>query len=160
MDSKFPQLDALYRDTILDHYRTPRGRKEIDDPDVENEGLNPLCGDEVRISVKFDGDRIEDVAVLGQGCSISIASGSMLAEILKGKSRDEALEIAEAFRNMMHDREPPEDLDLGDLDALEGVKQFPVRVKCALLAWTTLVDAIKAQLEGHRSPESPTTTEP
>lgn len=136
-------LDEIYRDVVLDHYRSPRGRAEITSPDTKAEGQNPLCGDEVTLALKFSGDRIEAVQVLGRGCSISVASGSMLAELLPGKSREEATRILDAFKALMHGRPAPEGLDLGDLDALEGVKKFPVRVKCALLAWTTLEDAIR-----------------
>jgi nitrogen fixation NifU-like protein len=135
-------LDEIYRDVVLDHYRSPRGRTEIASPDTRAEGQNPLCGDEVTLALKFEGERIKEVAVQGRGCSISVASGSMLAELLPGKTREEAQRILEAFKALMHGRPAPEGLDLGDLDALEGVKKFPVRVKCALLAWTTLEDAL------------------
>jgi nitrogen fixation NifU-like protein len=141
-------LDEIYRDVVLDHYRSPRGRKALDHADATADGQNPLCGDEVRIQIIFDGDRIKDVAVNGQGCSISIASGSMLAELLPGKTRAEAEKILDAFKAMMHGEPLPEDLDLGDLDALTGVQKFPVRVKCALLAWTTLADALKSAGSG------------
>jgi nitrogen fixation NifU-like protein len=136
-------LDEIYRDVVLDHYRSPRGRKSLEQVDAAADGQNPLCGDEVSIQIIFDGDRIKDVAVKGQGCSISIASGSMLAELLPGKTRAEAEKILAAFKAMMHGEPMPDDLDLGDLDALTGVQKFPVRVKCALLAWTTLADALK-----------------
>ena len=135
-------LDDIYRDVVLDHYRSPRGRAEIASPDTRAEGQNPLCGDEVTLALKFEGERIKEVAVQGRGCSISVASGSMLAELLPGKTKEEAQRILEAFKALMHGRPAPEGLDLGDLDALEGVKKFPVRVKCALLAWTTLEDAL------------------
>jgi nitrogen fixation NifU-like protein len=160
LDSRFPDLDALYRDTILDHYRTPRGRKELENPDIENEGYNPLCGDEIKLSLKIEDGKIADVAVTGRGCSISVASGSMLAELLGGKTVDEALRITRHFKNLMHEeRDDAEDLDMGDLDALEGVKQFPVRIKCALLPWTTLEDALEAHREGSDRPEKSSTTE-
>jgi nitrogen fixation NifU-like protein len=135
-------LDEIYRDVVLDHYRSPRGRTEIASPDARGEGTNPLCGDEITLALKFDGDRIQEVAVQGRGCSISVASGSMLAELLPGKTRAEAVRILDAFKALMHGHPAPEGLDLGDLDALEGVKKFPVRVKCALLAWTTLEEAL------------------
>lgn len=135
-------LSEIYRDVVLDHYRSPRGRSEIASPDARAEGQNPLCGDEVTLALKFEDDRIRDVEVHGRGCSISVASGSMLAELLPGKTKQEAHRILHAFKALMHGRPAPEGLDLGDLDALEGVKKFPVRVKCALLAWTTLEDAL------------------
>ena len=135
-------LDEIYRDVVLDHYRQPRGRKPLDDPDHQAEGQNPLCGDELTLALKFQGDRIESVSVQAHGCSISVASGSMLAELLPGKTRREALTILAAFKSLMHGEPLPAGLDIGDLDALEGVKKFPVRVKCALLAWTTLAEAL------------------
>lgn len=136
------QLDEIYRDVVLDHYRSPRGRTPIDSPDTRAEGTNPLCGDEVTLELRFHGDRIDEVAVKGRGCSISVASGSMLAEILPGKTRDEAARIIAAFKALMHGQKPADGVELGDLDALEGVNKFPVRVKCALLAWTTLEEAL------------------
>ncbi len=135
-------LDEIYRDVVLDHYRSPRGRAPLDAPDTRAEGTNPLCGDEVTLELKFAGDRIAEVAVKGRGCSISVASGSMLADMLPGKTRAEATQILSAFRSLMHGQKPADGLDLGDLEALEGVKKFPVRVKCALLAWTTLEEAL------------------
>jgi len=135
-------LDEIYRDVVLDHYRSPRGRKALATSDAEAEGKNPLCGDELTLQLEFEGDRIKDVSVQAHGCSISVASGSMLAELLPGKTREEALKVLAAFKALMHGEALPEDLDMGDLDALQGVSKFPVRVKCALLAWTTLQDAL------------------
>lgn len=136
------QLDEIYRDVVLDHYRSPRGRTPIDRPDTRAEGTNPLCGDEVTLELKFEDDKISEVAVKGRGCSISVASGSMLAEILPGKTRAEAARILATFKALMHGQKAPDGPDLGDLEALEGVNKFPVRVKCALLAWTTLEEAL------------------
>ena len=135
-------LDEIYRDVVLDHYRSPRGRAPLASPDTRAEGTNPLCGDEVTLELKFDGDRISEVGVKGRGCSISVASGSMLAEILPGKTREEAARIISTFKSLMHGHKQTDGPDLGDLDALEGVNKFPVRVKCALLAWTTLEEAL------------------
>ncbi|MEW5701631.1 MAG: Fe-S cluster assembly sulfur transfer protein SufU [Candidatus Zixiibacteriota bacterium] len=145
------ELDALYRDTVLDHFRAPRGHKVLDRIDLVREGHNPVCGDRLTMSVKLAGNAIEDVAVHCKGCAISVASASMLAEMLPGMSIQEAQRLAEAFRQMMHGQPPPSDLDIGDLDALEGVKNFPVRVKCALLAWMTLIDALRAAESGTNS---------
>ena len=136
------QLDEIYRDVVLDHYKSPRGRNSLEKADASAEGFNPLCGDEVFVELRFDGDRIADVSVQGRGCSISVASGSMLAELLPGKTRKEAATVLNAFKAMMHGDPLPEGLDVGDLDALTGVQKFPVRIKCALLAWTTLEDAM------------------
>lgn len=137
------QLDDLYRDIILDHYRAPRGRQPLDKSDISSEGQNPSCGDEIVLEVKVDGDTVKDVHVNCQGCAISVASGSMLAEYVKGKSIDEVKKMSETVRKLLkgEDTEVPEEAD--DLDALKGVRQFPVRIKCALLAWITLIDGLK-----------------
>jgi len=136
------QLGDLYRETVLDHFRTPRGRKPLDRVDRSRDGHNPVCGDKLTVSVKLDGDTITDVAVQSKGCAISVASGSMLAELLPGMTQAQAHKLVEAFRGMMHGTPAPDDIDIGDLDALEGIRNFPVRVKCALLAWLTLDDAL------------------
>ncbi len=150
-------MDALYREVVLDHHRHPRGAEPIDDFDVQAAGKNPSCGDEVTLQMKFDGDRIAAVGVLSQGCAISTSSGSMMAELVEGLTVAEAGEVADRFRKVMHGDSFPVDLDLGDLEALEGVKKFPVRIKCALLPWVTLLDAILAQRQG-RDPR-PVSTE-
>ena len=141
-------LDALYREVVLDHHRHPRGAKSLADFDVQASGKNPSCGDEVTLQVRFEDDRIAEVGVLSQGCAISTSSGSMMAELIEGLSIAEARAVAERFRKVMHGGEFPTDVDLGDLEALAGVKKFPVRIKCALLPWITLLDAILARREG------------
>jgi nitrogen fixation NifU-like protein len=143
-DRATPPLDDLYREVVLDHYRHPRGREELHDPNVSVQGYNPTCGDQVHVALALEGDRIREAQVECQGCSISVASGSMMAELLSGKTREEVDQLAEGFKAMMHGREAEPGLDLGDLEALEGVRQFPVRIKCALLAWTTLQEALAA----------------
>lgn len=161
-EKRLPELSDLYREVILDHYRRPRGRKELACPDVTEEGQNPLCGDEVRVSLQFEGDVVKDVAVTGRGCAISTAAGSMLAELLPGKSREEAELLAEFVRRMMRGEVDPGELDVGDLDALAGVRQFPVRVKCALLAWVTLAEALaswRAKKEAELSGTQPCSQE-
>ena len=150
------RLDDLYREVVLDHYRSPRGKAEVPDPDLVNVGLNPLCGDEIKVAVKFDGDRVVGVQALSHGCSISIASASMMAELLAGRTRGEAERLIEAFRAMMRGEPLPDGLDVGDLEALQGVRKYPVRVKCALLPWMTLRDALSAENHGQ---EEPTSTE-
>ena len=141
-------LDSLYRDVVMDHYRTPRGRGEVASPDVSHEGANPLCGDEVMVAMKFDADRIGRIQVKGRGCSISMASGSMMAELLEGQTVDGARKTAAAFRGLMRGDPWPTGVAQGDLDALEGVRKFPVRVKCAMLPWTTLEEALEAHEKG------------
>lgn len=152
------ELSDLYHDTILDHYKNPRGLKTLDSCDLENQGYNPICGDKVVVKAKFEDDRIKDISVESQGCAISVASGSMMAELLPGKSIEEVRRISEAFREMMNGKDMPEDIDYGDLDALEGVRKFHVRIKCALLAWATLRELINAWQEKNAI-EAPTSTE-
>jgi len=137
-------LNEMYRDIIMDHYREPRGRRDINNADVANEGKNVSCGDEIDLKLKLDGDVVEEVGVHCAGCAISVASGSMLSEVVEGKSIDDVKKIATTVRSMLTGEEEmdEENEEYGDLSVLEGVKQFPVRVKCALLAWTTLVDGI------------------
>lgn len=143
------QLDELYRDVILDHFQNPRHHGTLADADIVAEGKNPLCGDELTLQLKMDGDRVAAVQWDGRGCSISQASTSMLTDILCGKSLREAQQMINAVIQMMHDGTLPESLDMGDVEVLAGVRKFPVRVKCALLAWTTLQEGIK-QHDGHR----------
>lgn len=142
------ELGSLYRDTVLDHFRSPRGRKPLDRADLTRLGHNPVCGDRLAMSIKVEGDKIADVAVETKGCAISVASASMMAELLPGLTKDQARHLAETFRGMMHGQPTPKDIDIGDLDALEGVRNFPVRVKCALLGWMTLLDALSGTAEG------------
>lgn len=158
-DSGDIELNALYRDTVLDHFRSPRGTKPLDRIDLAREGQNPVCGDKIELSLKMSGEHVEDIEVHCKGCAISVASASMLAELLPGKSKAEVLKLAEAFKEMMHGHPPPPDLDIGDLDALEGVKQFPVRIKCALLAWMTMIDALRDEETGKGASSSITSTE-
>lgn len=142
------KLGDLYRDILMEHYRFPRGKKNLPMADIKNEGQNPVCGDEIEIKVKLNGEKVSDVAVNCVGCAISVASGSILAEMIEGKTIAEVKEIARIVRAMLKGEKYESDIDLGDLEALEGVKKFPVRVKCALLSWTTLVDAIEAREKG------------
>src|SRR3954462_1263218 len=136
-------LDGLYREIILDHYQNPRNRGELGDANAASHGLNPLCGDEVNVFLKLEGDQIDAIGVTGRGCSISQATGSMMSESIKGHSVAEAREMAQAFKSMMTEGGSLEDRDeMADLEALQGVKQFPVRIKCTLLPWTTLTDAL------------------
>lgn len=144
-------LEELYREVILDHYRNPRNRGHLDHPDSSAQGVNPLCGDEINIEVKFEDDVVSQVAVDGQGCSISQSSASMMTEAIKGKSRSEISAIVSRFRQMMSLEESDDPgLDperpgavLGDIEALQGVRQYPVRIKCASLGWNTLMEALE-----------------
>ena len=145
-------LDDLYKEIILDHYRSPRNQGELEPPAHRCEGFNPLCGDEVIVFVSLIDQKIDEIKIGGQGCSISQASASMMTEIIKGKSISEAEEIIHAFKEMMDiyeselsgeetDGASPS-VDLGDLEALQGVVKDPVRIKCATLAWNTLTQSI------------------
>jgi len=143
-----PEFDELYREIILDHYRNPRHREPLADPDVVAEGYNPLCGDEVELRLSFDDGRIERVSLHGRGCSISQASGSMLTDAVLGKPVDEARRMLREFTEMITDPSVEPSPELGDLEALQGVAKFPVRVKCATLAWHTLEDGLKQREAG------------
>lgn len=152
-------LEDLYREIILDHYRSPRNKGALESPPAHRtEGFNPLCGDEVVVYLDIDGDgRIADIKIDGQGCSISQSSASMMSAAVKGKTIDEARELTDTFKAMMSIHEtdiggdgseadaPTEgvnaELKLGDLEALRGVVKFPVRIKCATLSWNTLNQA-------------------
>jgi nitrogen fixation protein NifU and related proteins len=143
-------LEDLYREVILDHYRSPRNKGHLDSPDATAEGVNPLCGDELTIDLNFEGDLVSEVAVEGQGCSISQASASMMTEAIKGKSRSEIEALTQKFRDMMSlDGETELGIDperpgavLGDLESLQGVRKYPVRIKCASLGWNVLLEAL------------------
>jgi len=137
------ELDELYKEIILDHYRNPRHRGSLASPNATHEGLNPLCGDEVTVELLVDGDRVADVAYKGSGCSISQSSASMMTEAIYGKPLGEVKRLSEAFTAMMRGEENIDPESLGDLEALSGVRKFPVRVKCATLAWHTLEEALE-----------------
>jgi nitrogen fixation NifU-like protein len=143
-------LDDLYREVILDHYRNPRRRGRLDHPDAHAEGQNPLCGDEVTIDLTIEDDRVTDVAVAGRGCSISQASASMMAEAINGRTLAQIGELAHRFKVMMEIESDSSDggdasagRALGDLEALAGVRRFPIRIKCADLPWATLAQALE-----------------
>jgi len=148
-----PGLEDLYREIILDHYRTPRNRGELPTPPASvAQGHNPLCGDEITVYLQIDADTVTDVKVGGQGCSISQSSASMMSQAVKGRSVADVKALVRRFKGMMsidtsadgdeEDAAPEVQSDLGDLEALRGVVKFPVRIKCATLAWNTLLDAL------------------
>jgi nitrogen fixation NifU-like protein len=153
-----PGLEDLYREIILDHYRNPRNRGELDAPPAHKvEGFNPLCGDEIVVFLDLDGDTVRDIRISGQGCSISQSSASMMSAAVKGRTVQEVQDLSKAFKAMMSIHESslegadedaaPEpddvpDVKLGDLEALRGVVKFPVRIKCATLSWNTLAQGI------------------
>lgn len=144
-------LEELYREVILDHYRKPRNQGTLPDPDHHGEGYNPLCGDEVTVDLMSEGGVVTGVAVRGQGCSISQASASMMTEAILGKSISDITDLAARFNAMMTSDDDVVDPErpgavLGDLEALSGVRQFPVRIKCATLGWFTMLEALGVEL--------------
>jgi len=138
------ELRELYQELILDHNRKPRNRRAMTDATADADGFNPLCGDKVHVFVKLEGDRIADVSFDGQGCAISTASASLMTTALKGKTLEEAREIFDRFHAMVTGEPgaPTPEEKLGKLAVFQGVCEFPVRVKCATLAWHTLKAAI------------------
>jgi len=138
-----PELDSLYREVILEHYRDPRGRERLEHETARAEGLNPSCGDEVDMAIHIENGRCTGIHVDSMGCAISVASGSILFDLVENRPLEEVRAVLAAVRQVLHGGEMPEEPDLGDFDALEGVKQFPVRIKCALLPWTTLEEALR-----------------
>ena len=135
-------LEELYKEVILDHYRAPRNKGRLDPHDVALERNNPLCGDEIELFLKFDGETVEGVAFEGKGCSISQASTSMMTEKVKGLAAKDAAELAESIKRMMAGEEDGDADVLGDLISLKGVVKYPVRIKCALLGWNTLLEGL------------------
>ncbi|MFN0073031.1 MAG: Fe-S cluster assembly sulfur transfer protein SufU [Chloroflexota bacterium] len=142
-------LDDLYREIILDHYQSPRGRGELPDASVRVHGHNPLCGDEVDVMVKIDQGRVVDIAFSGRGCSISQASASMMTEGVKGLPNEEVSDLVGGFREMMVGNGSLDGLNGNEeLEALQGVKKYPVRVKCAMLPWNALREALEQYRNG------------
>ena len=149
-------LEELYREVILDHYRNPRNRRTLPRPSASADGDNPLCGDDVHVDVLIDQGVIVDIGITGQGCSITQASASMMGDAVKAKSIDHVHRLTDLFKGMMSidgASDPGLDPDrpgavLGDLEALQGVRKFPVRIKCADLPWTTLEEALRDYQSG------------
>ena len=139
-------LNSLYQQLILEHYRKPRNKGELPEKTVEIHMANPVCGDEIRLQLQIDDGKIVEARHVGQGCSISQAAVSMMTVLIKDRELDEATELAEKFTAMMHgDESIAKDRSMGDLRALQGVSKFPVRIKCALLAFDALQEAMKKQ---------------
>lgn len=140
IDREIPSsLNQLYQEVILDHYRKPRNKGHLDEATHAITMNNPLCGDVIELMLRVDGGTIAEARFLGRGCSISLASASMLTGRVRGKSLDQALEVSGKFTHLLHgDEALLSDDELGDLRTLAGVSKFPVRIKCALLAWNCL----------------------
>ena len=138
------ELKELYQQVILDHNKAPRNFRKIENPSKFAEGYNPLCGDKINIYVNFDNENISDISFQGSGCAISKASASLMTSMLKGKTRKEAEELFNRFHDLVTDKlgDNPDIEDLGKLAVFAGVRDFPVRVKCASLAWHTMMSAL------------------
>lgn len=149
------QLDELYRDVILDHFREPRNIGELSPADVKTEGSNPLCGDEMTFWIAFDGDRIGNIHFLGKGCAISQAAASMLTEQLQGKRLHDVGQLIQAMKDLMQGKSPDPSVDLGDLESLAGVRKFPVRVKCAALSWNIIEQGLEEYRQRHKASTKP-----
>jgi nitrogen fixation NifU-like protein len=138
------EINDLYRDVILDHNRQPRNFGDLEPADASVEGFNPMCGDHLTLRLRLNEDTISDIRFKGEGCAISTASASLMTEAVKGRTRDEALELfGRVHRLLTDDAAPPAD-ELGKLAALSGVREYPARVKCASLCWHTLASALKS----------------
>ncbi|MFG3613136.1 Fe-S cluster assembly sulfur transfer protein SufU [Rummeliibacillus stabekisii] len=137
------KLDQLYRSVIMDHYKKPRNKGVIDDSNISIDMNNPTCGDRIHLSLQVEDNIVKDAKFDGEGCSISMSSASMMTQTIIGKSTEEAVELAHVFSEMMLGHEHDESLDLGDVEALSGVSQFPARIKCATLSWKAMEKGIK-----------------
>ncbi|GAE28490.1 scaffold protein [Halalkalibacter wakoensis JCM 9140] len=136
-------LDTLYRQVIMDHYKNPRNRGEFDGDTVTVNMNNPTCGDRIQIQMKVEDGEVTDAKFVGEGCSISLASASMMTQAIKGLKLNEAVEMSQIFSDMMLGKEyDDERFDLGDIEALQGVAKFPARIKCATLAWKAMEKGI------------------
>jgi nitrogen fixation NifU-like protein len=136
-------LDDIYKEVILDHYKSPRNKRELPGAELKCTANNPLCGDEITVFAHVDGDTVAEVAFQGAGCSISQSSASMMTEAVAGVTVGDAKRLAADFRGMMAGDVEPDEQEFGDLIALKGVVKYPIRIKCAVLAWDVLQDALE-----------------
>ncbi|TWT24384.1 Fe-S cluster assembly sulfur transfer protein SufU [Planomicrobium sp. CPCC 101110] len=143
MSSK--NLDQLYRQVIMDHYKTPRNKGTLDNDSVNIEMNNPTCGDRIQLTLQVEEGIVKDAKFDGEGCSISMASASMMTQAVKGKDVDTALQLSHIFSDMMLGKEYDDTIDLGDIEALQGVSQFPARIKCATLAWKAMEKGVQSE---------------
>ena len=138
-------LDTLYRQVIMDHYKNPRNKGILDDGSLTVNMNNPTCGDRIQLTLKVEDGVVIDARFDGEGCSISMSSASMMTQAIKGKHIEDAIKISHAFSNIMQGKEYDESLDLGDIEALMGVCKFPARIKCATLAWKAMEKGLKEE---------------
>jgi nitrogen fixation NifU-like protein len=140
----FNNLDALYRQVIMDHYKNPRNKGALEEGNLTIDMNNPTCGDRIHLTMKVEEGKVVDAKFDGEGCSISMSSASMMTQAIKGKDVDTALKMSQIFSNMMQGKDYDDhDLDLGDIEALQGVSKFPARIKCATLAWKAMEKGLK-----------------
>lgn len=135
-------LDQLYRSVIMDHYKNPKNKGVLEDNNITIDMNNPTCGDVIHLTLQVEDGVVQDAKFEGEGCSISMASASMMTQIVKKKKVDEALNYAHVFSDMMLGKEVDDSVDLGDIEALSGVAKFPARIKCATLAWKAMEKGI------------------
>lgn len=138
--------DDLYRQIIIDHYQHPHHQGTLDCPTHHLEGFNASCGDNLELELKIEDGKVADIGFVGSGCAISMTSASMLTDLILGKSVEEAKKITGAFKARLLGQDETvsqDDVDLGELEALDGVKAYPVRIKCALLSWNTLMEGLE-----------------
>ncbi|MFP7170481.1 Fe-S cluster assembly sulfur transfer protein SufU [Terribacillus sp. 7520-G] len=140
----FDNLDTLYRQVIMDHYKHPRNRGKLEGDALVVDMNNPTCGDRIQLQLQVEDGKVKDARFEGEGCSISMSSASMMTQAIKGKSIEEALRMSQLFSDMMLGKEiDPGDLELGDVEALQGVAKFPARIKCATLAWKAMEQGVE-----------------
>ena len=138
-------LDALYRRVIMDHYKNPRNRGVLEDGSHTINMNNPTCGDRIQLTFKVEDGIVADARFEGEGCSISMSSASMMTQAIKGKKVEDALQLSQIFSDMMLGKEPDDSIDLGDIEALQGVSKFPARIKCATLAWKAMEKGLREE---------------
>jgi nitrogen fixation protein NifU and related proteins len=144
----FNNLDDLYRRVIMDHYKNPRNKGILEEGNLTIDMNNPTCGDRIRLTMKVEDGMVIDARFEGEGCSISMSSASMMTQAIKGKSINDAIRVSHAFSNMIQGKDYDEDdLDLGDIEALQGVCKFPARIKCATLAWKAMEKGLSEEEE-------------
>ncbi|TAA71906.1 Fe-S cluster assembly sulfur transfer protein SufU [Planococcus salinarum] len=141
----FKNLDQLYRSVIMDHYKTPRNKGTIENDSINIEMNNPTCGDRIHLTLQVEDGIVKDAKFDGEGCSISMASASMMTQAVKGKDVETALGLSKTFSDMMLGKDYDDSEDLGDIEALQGVSQFPARIKCATLAWKAMEKGVHEQ---------------
>ncbi|TMU84502.1 SUF system NifU family Fe-S cluster assembly protein [Bacillus sp. BHET2] len=139
----FNNLDQLYRQVIMDHYKNPRNKGSLEDGSFTIDMNNPTCGDRIHLTLKVEDGVVSDAKFDGEGCSISMASASMMTQAVKGKDIEKALKLSKIFSDMMQGNDYDDDVDLGDIEALQGVAKFPARIKCATLAWKAMEKGVQ-----------------